>query len=183
MALPLSQALAVDSAVDGLASFRVVLVLTPGNDLDFAPGADVEFSGTPDASTVNIATNGDRTLTGTFFSESDVGVGQAGEVGIAGTTGESVTIGCDSSSEIQKTGGKKLNITSIRVSTAANGANLAGGSACAGVGSTATTLTLAGSDHLLLGGTIIATSGDGVEAGDYSTALASDPIAVRVIYQ
>lgn len=171
---------AVDVNVTAQASFRAALTLNSPSPLDFTTGADIEYTGAPNTDVVRIATNGARTETGSFFIIPNA-TGQAGVVDITGTPGEIVDISCDDVSTLENGAGDEIELSSIEFHT---GGGIAGAAtACAGLGSSPGTLTLDGTDQVLIGGTIIASSGDGVTAGDYSTATATDPVVVRVVYQ
>lgn len=173
----------VDGNVNALASFRVVLTLTQAQAMDFAPGSDIEFSGTvSNTDVLTLATNGDLAESGVFYDLPGA-TANAGELTITGTPGEIVDIGCKALVTLTNGSAHDIEVSDIRMSTATSGVNLASGVACTGEANTVASLTLDGTDHVLLGGSIIADSGDGVEAGDYSTVTSSDPIVVRVTYQ
>lgn len=180
--LPCSQLLAVDANLTATANFRVVLTATQTTALSFSPGADVEYSGTPGTETLTVATNNDRAETGSFFTIPNA-TGQAGVVTVTGSVGEVIDIACDDTSVMQSgVATNQIELSSIEIHTGA-GTTLAGGTACTGVSNNVATLTLDGTDAIRVGGTIIANSLDDVQAGNYSTATASDPVVIRVVYQ
>ncbi|NBV54493.1 MAG: DUF4402 domain-containing protein [Proteobacteria bacterium] len=179
--LPCSQLLAVDAELTATANFRVVLTATQTTALNFSPGADIEYSGTPGTETLTVATNNDRAETGSFFVIPNA-TGQAGVVTITGTSGEVVDIACDDSSVMQNAAGDQITLSAVEIHTGA-GTTLAGGTDCTGTGNNVATLTLDGTDAVRVGGTIVANSLDDVTAGNYSTATATDPVVIRIVYQ
>ncbi len=172
-------AVALDQDVEAEAEFRAAITMTVNNDIDFTTGTNLIEYGSPTGSDfVTLATDGDIGVTGTEFSAP--ATGQVGDVTFAGDGASSVDITCEVDATLEESGGATVTMDNIEFAidtgTTAGGAN-----ACAGLGTSAVSHTLDGTDALLIGGRLVgdATITDGV----YSTTTGSgDPVTFRVVY-
>lgn len=169
---------AADQDIGATVDLIEALTLTGAVDMDFG---SIEFTGSANGN-VTLGTNG--TVAGTSGYTSSAGTGTAGSVVINGTTGEGVDISCEASGTLSDgTNTMPMNATEVVVET---GVASGSGTACAGLGTSPLTHTIAGvtaQDTVLVGATIDGSTTPAA-GGTYNTSNASgDPVTVRVTYQ
>lgn len=185
--LPLASSFAIDGDVTATASFRVAISVTQTQVLAFnATGPKIDFTGTPDTSELRVYTDGTRTETGTFYIL-PTGTATPGILQISATPAETVNIACDDTATLgRSSGGQTLVLSAIEIDIA--GGTNADATDCNAAGLTSAvvgslTIPGGGTANVNIGGRIVANSGSGVQAGDYSTANAGgDPVTLRVLY-
>jgi len=185
--VPFASSFAADGDVTATASFRVAITVTATQVLAFnATGPKIEYSGTPDTSELRVYTDGTRTETGAFYIL-PVGTATPGILQISATPAETVNIGCDDQATLgRSSGGQTLILSDIEIDVT-GGVGVDATDCSAGGLGTPVVASLAipgpGTANVNIGGRIVANSGSGVQAGDYSTANAGgDPVTLRVLY-
>lgn len=170
--------MAATTTITATAKLLGALTLTP-TGMNFG---NITFTGAPGAGdSVVLKTDGTATYTGLFANGG--GTKAAGNLDVTGSSGNNISIWCDSSTTLDNGSGVTIALNAVKVSTLAGAAG--GGAACNGLGGGAAvaafTLT-AGPDKFRFGATIDATTvtGGPIVAGTYTTAAA--PINVTVLY-
>ena len=178
---------AVQQDIDVLARLRIGLSFANKVDMNFTPTTGhIDYYGTPAGTDhVNLGTDGAITVDGTVF-EPSANTGTVGSVDVNGDATSSVYITCTTTATLSETGtGSDITVNSLQLAMNTGVAfNDGSAYACNGLGGTALSHTLDGTDTILMGGRLVGNAT--ITTASYSSANTSDggvPATVQVIYQ
>jgi hypothetical protein len=179
--LPIGMVSATSTQVGATATFLSAITLTPTN-MQFGK---ITFGATPaSGDKVTLTTAGAISYAGTFAAGGSATIA-AGDVAITASTGNTLVVECSTTGVLaQSAGAGRITVNTIKIADTASAAG--GGSACAGIGTTATTFSyVTGTDdHVKLGGVIDGSTQVSFAAGSYSTSnTGGSAVNVNIYYQ
>ena len=170
---------ATDVDVDASITTRAAISLTKNTDMAFG---NVDYAATHGGS-IQLGTDGSVGLSGATGLTLSGGTTTAGDIDVSGDGASVVEISCETGGVLAETGGNTLTLSAVEYTTGA-GTTPGGATACAGLGTTPSTVDL--SSTVLMGGTIDVTGNAIAASGTYTTTdtgNGGDPVTLRVVYQ
>lgn len=176
------QAMAATEDVDATLNTRQALSLTKNNDMDFG---DVDYEATH-TGTIRLGTDGNVALNAATGLTIPTGsTGNAADIDVSGDNASTIEISCETGGTLADSSSNTLTLqaTEVAIDT---GVAFGSGSACAGVGTTSTTVDLSANNNptILIGGEVDLSSNAIATTDTYtSTNAGGDPVTVSVTYQ